>query len=691
MAFINPYNFVPFGTREKSEDREGPRHDEFGTGLYSGTIPITITVKTPLLLLDQSNHDGTKQDSLPVRLGPDGRPLLAASSVKGMLRAAFEAVTSSRMGVFNGKRRIAMREAATAAQKKRPAHVVVDGDPASRRLTIVESLKFTRDGEVQQLTAMRRGQPVNVDPLPTLLVPSELVRDHKDGDRLEAWALLVKHFRGNQYWAWRVQEVGTPGQVRREKPDQRNHATSATYHVPAGTEPQWIRVSGILHKTGRTLTNKHDEHLVVTEVLDGPATLERRRPHVIDGSIDDMWQAVLEGYRDAEDQNLPVPHNLQRGSYAQRTPEEMKRWDLTTGRTCFVELDREGNVVGISPVLIGRKPFPKAPRDLVPPETLPSGDFTKLSPADRVFGWVPEERTTVEPSAYLGNLRLEPCICTTDKEPIKDFTEPVQLAPLQSPKPTQFRFYVGQANGDALDPGRDKDVRNGYADGKALRGRKVYPHHRGRQEGYWNAPPQPEVVREWVAPTDVNESQTRWIEGWVKPGTTFTTTLHVQNLSASELGALLALLTLPKDHHHRLGLGKPLGFGSVYVSCDLSAVRISDGQQLAEWYRSPSAEPVRTREEQLEGMKDEWLSPARERPAWKAWCQAAVGFKEPIHYPRTTRDPQPEGYTWFVENEKVRARLGHNGTRKGHRAALPILREGHVPMLPYEPYQDTWP
>ena len=53
--------------------------------------------------------------------------------------------------------------------------------------------------------------------------------------------------------------------------------------------------------------------------------------------------------------------------------------------------------------------------------------------------------------------------------------------------------------------------------------------------------------------------------------------LHVTNLSRVELGALLWLLALPSDHFHRLGGGKPLGFGSVRLEMTEAVLHDGDG------------------------------------------------------------------------------------------------------------------
>ncbi len=55
----------------------------------------------------------------------------------------------------------------------------------------------------------------------------------------------------------------------------------------------------------------------------------------------------------------------------------------------------------------------------------------------------------------------------------------------------------------------------------------------------------------------------------VAPGVKFRARIRFENLSKVEVGALLTALNLPENCHHKLGLGKPLGLGSVKVQARL--------------------------------------------------------------------------------------------------------------------------
>ncbi len=83
------------------------------------------------------------------------------------------------------------------------------------------------------------------------------------------------------------------------------------------------------------------------------------------------------------------------------------------------------------------------------------------------------------------------------------------------------------------------------------------------------------------------------MSGWVKPGAEFTLDLHISNLSKFESGQF-RLLRLPPDHYHRLGGGKPLGFGSIRLEFDMGGTDVRDGADWERWYStftSPEPEP----------------------------------------------------------------------------------------------------
>jgi hypothetical protein len=188
------------------------------------------------------------------------------------------------------------------------------------------------------------------------------------------------------------------------------------------------------------------------------------------------------------------------------------------------------------------------------------------------------------------------------------------------------------------------------------------------------------------------DDQNRSIQGWVKPGTEFTFDIHITNLSKVELGALLWLLSLPKEHYHRFGGAKPLGFGSIRLDIDWNSTRIYDGKTWKEIYSSldeifPEAlTETLAQQAVIQAFKDAVVraygatKPFEAISFIAAFLRMAKGFDDglPVHYPRGQQKPHPEGraYEWFVANEKTQKNQVVNGY------ALPdLVNDLGLPLL----------
>jgi len=367
--------------------------------------------------------------------------------------------------------------------------------------------------------------------------------------------------------------------------------------------------------------------------------------------------------------------------------------ELRDGTLCYAKVQgRQGggwDVLDLYPVMISRDLYQCAPEALLDESLRPAPDLGKLSPAERVFGWANPNGE----GAFRGQLRIGPVRCEQGKSAIESFSGdgfPVNI--LGQPKPAQVRFYGAKdQNGTPHESGMAK--KDGYKVGQGLRGRKVYPHHAELAvPEYWKkaALGRDEFVdingkRQYFdcrRPNDERDDQNRSVGGWIKPETQFSFEIQVTNLSDVELGALLWLLSLPEKHYHRLGGGKPLGFGSVRLDIG-EGLDLRDGEALRADYLSLLGESSEGRritntedlEQCLQAFREALKTAYRsETPDFiEAFKRAATGFSDglPVHYPRNEAQPNPqgEGFKWFVANE--------NDRQGGQRLGLPSLAQGY--------------
>jgi CRISPR-associated protein (TIGR03986 family) len=327
----------------------------------------------------------------------------------------------------------------------------------------------------------------------------------------------------------------------------------------------------------------------------------------------------------------------------------------------------------IVPVSVPRVTYTRSVSDCLPHSHLAHCTRSDdLCPACRLFGWVHDtsngaERTHdgdgKETTAYAGRVLFSHASLRKSAGTLP----PLSLAILSSPKPTTVRFYLRPRNRSLPARWEPDQVDRGYnSDDNVLRGRKIYRHHgRARAEEFQRA-------------NGICDDQNRTIEDALSPDATFEFTVRFHNLAAVELGALLWSLEMDRRGFHRLGFGKPLGFGSVTIRVDNVRVLdpaerygdlsldgwhpVSDWQvRFVEPFKRALALRFQSRDfESLDNVKD---------------LRALLG--EPpsnlaIHYPRTGRMPDPKGknFEWFM------------GNNRKHFAPLPpALEDQGLPLL----------
>lgn len=677
--FANPYNFVPFSTamREIPGLTEGPalNQDHAAEDTYSAKLVVSLKTVTPLLTMEQQGKDAQQPTLYSVRRDPlTQRPLIAGASVKGMLRSLYEQVTSSRLGIFTHTSPLSVRSVTADAIGLEMARVAAH--------TPGESITLTRQGGIEP----RVTPPAPVNEIVT--VHERHVQSLGTGTTVYAWLQLLEHnYAGNRYCWWLPVQVSS--RPTRDAPDTPISAPSSRNTI-VPNQPL-IQVRATVHKTGRTIRGKHAERLFIDELISTNDARHENQDLTLTGlgyaRTTAGWREKLESF------SGDAPPGVAQAAYVQR-PDRWK--PLNVGQTLFLR-EHEGGRIELYPGMITRESFARSPAHLLGDELFPAARSTKLTAAERIFGWVPPERSGEPNSAHRGQLRVGAVSCLSEHAAPHAGTGSWQLATLNSPKPSHARFYTRDSQGD---PTHGLPKRKGYRATDRLAGHKVYPHQE-RGPDYWRLP-----AGGWVSPANEGGNFPKDADGhfrnflsapksapavsvaitdWVEPGVRFEFTIYLSNATRTELAALLWILSLSDDDLVlKLGMGKPLGFGSILVGIDWARSTIRSSEQLREHFgrltSGPTVDPATARRW---ASAFDYVLRSKALAVYSAVIEAARGTELATHYPRlgtmaAEAGPQAETYRWFVENERPQAR----------RHALPLLApDGHGPaeVLPNDP------
>ncbi len=685
--FHNPYNFIPTprrpepGTPLGDCGPDGPaRHGWYHADRYSGRLTVRCTARTPLLIpdavpeLDDPENNSTHK-RYRTRVGPEGRPLLPTSSVRGMLRSAYEAVTNSRYGIFQG-------HDAPLARRMKPnvgRALVPFGAFEQKGELIIALLSGTSTiGDhgpqgplyaawIRQYATRHGASYIDQPPRGRIagnavrVGPNEDIPEH--GDKVHAIVERRRYERGRlRFTYWDVSAM----------------AKKAADLPQVALNDDRRRVIGWVCVTHQNMDRKHDERLFFYEPQSPP------RAVVANENNKRQWRDLIRNYQSIERRGTG-PDTMDYARWSRHIVGGKAETELSSGTLGYARVRRVGSnkyeILELYPVSISRELHGDPPRNLLHTSLHPAESLEELSPADRVFGWVSQGGAK---QAYRGNLRIGAVRCRTSPQEAIESHDPegVALTILGAPKPQQARFYVGR------DPDRPSHMRDPdrleyrVGRGVALRGRKTYPTQQALPDDYWEDPTQwgprrrngPTRYQEFRQPEQDGkvrrDDQNRSVLDWIRPGTEFEFDIDISNLDAVELGALLWLLEMPDGQFHRLGGGKPLGFGCVSLTVISSDIRT--GRSWREYYRQGvSADEVGETgfdEEKCIRSFQEASTAAYELdgvdgfdtlPFIAAFVRSTGGHAAgiPTHYPRTAAAPNPEGrnYEWFVWN------AGHHG------------------------------
>lgn len=621
--FLNPYNFVRYLPKPAIPPGDvdaqllgrcaPPPHDRY-IGL-TGRIVCTLEAVTPLFISDSHGvnvttvllPDGREVQHKSYRFFQyEGRDAIPATSLRGMIRSVFEAVTNSPFSVFNGDERLEYRIDPAEARRFRPG--IVESLPNGDQPGVILLCEEAKIG------AYYEDRKLNV-----------LKENWRCGE--EAYAIITKNNTAKvKALARRPEDLPTDGESR-------------IYHG-------WVKV------TGQTIETKRNESFFYFK--HGDRTKAQRVYFDVEREAD--FNAVLHAqlHERKEDFHSQVqserlePNNL---VYVELEP-------VDTGRVRNIALAR-----------VARLRYRNAIGNLLPSHLKPGENYEHLDIASRVFGWVkatPTEDYKVR-IAYAGRVRFSHAVLTEDGDK-GVYDGEIPLAILGSPKPTTTLFYLRKHKGEWSEeerkqPGAATTI--GYDGPNILRGRKFYRHHgkalnrleyerAGRRWDHQNR-----TVRGVRAPGNVFEFTIDFHNLAPVELGALLWTLNLSDLSDNEQCFFRLGYAKP------LGFGS-VRLSVIQVELlDLDARYRS--LQTSGWRPATPLERSRWLERFETAMQHCYGKPLYELPnivdLIKLLRGPEKGQPQHIHYPRTNLQPDPEGknFEWFVANKAKSTKVDQAG------------------------------
>lgn len=325
-------------------------------------------------------------------------------------------------------------------------------------------------------------------------------------------------------------------------------------------------------------------------------------------------------------------------------PESLKKGDLVFYNQkylSYIQIPRKKYQYSIGDIVGGDPQIPK-----------PCGIIGELCPVCNMFGSIQLEKEgkqlAISGKVFFGRGRLANSSSRLKRD--------VPLKILSSPKPSCTYFYL--LNGDYNNPN------------SRIRGRKLYYHHAKDKLKHQRTQgdSKDDII---VDNQNVSVETLKNFE--------FKTAIDFVNLSAYELGLLLFALDLKNREgrkvYHKIGMGKPLGLGTIETEIDeensfligrkkrysiflAQNGKIEIGRQPLSRERFISAFKRKQLEIYNNGKgKDEQKSDSYKIPYVAELFDIlkinslSTGHPE-IKYPRKTSAGEPRGFEWFVDEQK---------------------------------------
>lgn len=638
--FHHAYNGIPTLRSNESFFRDGEPAplDHLAPGTYSGTLKLTIETKTPLIT---AWRDTNGRLVVPSATGnPDGATtardaMIPATSLKGVLSSAYEAITRSRFRVFGDHTKLPQFRYTPDHKPKRQAAFLRFEEGTTQWSLHIQDYAILPDSiksgvifttNTNEVIGGYTREPVFDNKGKQKYTPKgqpiyKQVERHHESEEISAVNKLLEEVRKNtthltkidsfdafeqKFWHQDKMVVSKVAEIPICKP---KHPES-TGPIKQIQRTGWIVRLNIPDREGklpddkRLIDTKYNEYIFYAKRGNGGVQIKLNSEEV--SRFTDIVLAAARFQHQKEQNNdsrTSGQHSLITRILSQITKRYGKRnleEHLTQERIYQALIEEATTEPGI-PVFttnhrhkgreivysyLGRSislssdsPSEIADRT----DVRPAHSFEEATAADRLWGFVTQSTSEDSSPALKGRIYLKDAHLCTDS--LKGADEGGWIPPiLASPKPSTAQPYLRSRSGDGI---FELERSKCFTTQHSLI-RKTYPTHRFLTS---KGASQPSVLNK--KNRELTDSEVL-IGSYIMPEATLVSVLRFEGLTAQELSTILWLLTpsnlVPelergpgKKGYFHLGLGKPLGLGTASISAEI--LSIHDSLSLAEGYK----------------------------------------------------------------------------------------------------------
>ncbi|MBN2092454.1 TIGR03986 family CRISPR-associated RAMP protein [candidate division KSB1 bacterium] len=501
-----PYNFIPINEKvvEISRD-EIPEFDKFHPNRNTGWIELEIETKTPLYIRGYAGEKATADF-----FAPNGKPAIPGSSLRGMVRTLVEIVSYSKFQFYDDKLLYYRGLADKSNLRKEYQDKMSSFDRRTRKSTYkVSAGVIRRDGLEYYIIS----SGTNYRQIP-IGQAKDLVRK------------INKEYREFNHYKLANGYLVVSGSMKNKKRDwliEFPSSNAPKYKIPEDD------VRNYLYDTNRSekvpnLIHQAEKAEVPCFYVRWFDTLGNER--VAFGHTG-MFRLV---YEKSISDHIFLPENRINSIVIEKLKSKFKGKTSENIFTILAGIPQKEYATKELKNFLEKKGLKKELIEIILEES------RIIDIAEAIFG---NEKT------FAGRVFFEEATLAENQDKVQSGERTPKI--LSGPKPTTFQHYLVQSRDNIREL-------NHYNTNASIRGHKLYWHKSGHN---WEEKDEKEIQDHSSQYTQINP---------VKTGTRFIGRIRFENLTDVELGALLFVLKLPDGCFHKIGMGKPLGLGSIEIT-----------------------------------------------------------------------------------------------------------------------------